>query len=157
MITGDNLKRAEYVSGKISNIDKVYADLLPDEKLKVVEQLKQKNKVLYVGDGINDAPVMSVADCSFSMGQIGSGAAIEASDFVLISDNLQAVADTILIAKKTKRIVLENLIFSLVAKLSLMVLAIVITLPLSIAVFGDVGVMLLAVLNSMRMRLKIRK
>lgn len=156
MVTGDNPARAESVAAELGEINNVYAGLLPDQKLSTVEALKREGKLLYVGDGINDAPVMTIADCAFSMGKLGSGAAIEASDFVLVSDNLLSVSKSIKIARKTKKIVLENLIFSIVAKVTFMVLGIVIELPLALAVLGDVGVMLLAVLNSMRMRLKIK-
>jgi Cd2+/Zn2+-exporting ATPase len=156
MVTGDNPARADQVSAEIGEVDKVYAGLLPDEKLQTIENLKKQGKVLYVGDGINDAPVMTIADCSFSMGKIGSGAAIEASDIVVVSDNLSALPLAVRIAKKTRAIATENLIFSLVAKLALMVLSLTCGLLLSIAVLGDVGVMLLAVLNSLRMRMKMK-
>jgi Cd2+/Zn2+-exporting ATPase len=156
MVTGDNPARAEQISAEIGELDKVYAGLLPDEKLQTIEDLKGQGKVLYVGDGINDAPVMTVADCSFSMGKIGSGAAIEASDIVVVSDNLSALPLAVRIAKKTRVIVTENLIFSLAAKFALMVLSLTCGLPLSIAVLGDVGVMLLAVVNSLRMRMKMK-
>lgn len=156
MVTGDNPARAEKVAAEIGGIDAVYAGLLPDHKLATVEKLKTEGKVLYVGDGMNDAPVMSVSDCAFSMGKLGSGAAIEASDIVLVSDNLSALPKSIKIARKTRKIVLQNLVFSIVAKATLMILGVALELPLAIAVFGDVGVMLLAVLNSLRMRMKIK-
>lgn len=157
MITGDTEARAQKVADEIGGIDGVCAGLLPDEKLKTVESLKSDGKVLYVGDGINDAPVMSVADCSFSMGKIGSGAAIEASDFVLVSDRLTAIPTAIRISKKTRSIVLQNLVFSIAVKVILMIFGVIGILPLVLAVFGDVGVMLLAVLNSIRMRLPLRE
>ena len=157
MITGDTEARALKVADEIGEIDKVCAGLLPDEKLKTVEGLKADGKVLYVGDGINDAPVMSVADCAFSMGKIGSGAAIEASDFVLVSDRLTAIPTAIRISKKTRSIVLQNLVFSIAMKVILMIFGVIGILPLILAVFGDVGVMLLAVLNSIRMRLPLRE
>ena len=111
---------------------------------------------MYVGDGINDTPVMAVSDVSVAMGGLGSDAAIEASDFVLASDNLNALPRAVRGAKKTRRIVFENIVFSIAVKVALMVLSLVIDLPLWIAVFGDTGVMLLAVLNSMRMRARIK-
>jgi len=161
MLTGDTAARAEAVAKQLP-VDEVYSALLPDEKLTVAESLKteaqrSKGKIMFVGDGINDAPVMSVSDCAVSMGQLGSGAAIEASDVVLISDNLSALEKAFKIAKKTKRIVTENIIFSIALKVAFMVMGIVIpSFPLGIAVFGDVGVMLLAVLNSLRIRMKVK-
>lgn len=155
VVTGDNLARAEKFAAELDGDMKVYAGLLPDEKLKTVEALKKEGKVLYVGDGINDAPVMSVADCAFSMGKLGSGAAIEASDFVLVSDSLTAIPRALKIAKKTKRIVMQNIVFSIAVKVILMILGGFGVVPVWLAVFGDVGVMLLAVLNSLRMRSKI--
>ncbi|MBQ9081740.1 MAG: HAD-IC family P-type ATPase [Clostridia bacterium] len=155
MVTGDNAAKAQQVAKDIGEIDGVYAGLLPDEKLAAVETLQREGTLLYVGDGINDAPVMSVADCAFSMGKLGSGAAIEASDFVLVSDSLSAIPTAISVAKKTKKIVMQNIVFSIAAKLVFMGLS-VISLPLWLAVFADVGVMLLAVFNSLRMRLPIK-
>ena len=106
---------------------------------------------MYVGDGINDAPVMAAADCSVSMGKLGSAAAVEASDVVLLSDDLRGVPRCIRIARKTRRIVKENIVFSIGVKVLFLGLGAAGVLPLWLAVFGDVGVMLLAVLNSMRM------
>ena len=105
---------------------------------------------MYVGDGINDAPVMAEADCAVSMGGLGSAAAIEASDFVLISDKLTALPKLIKTAKKTKGIVWQNILFSVAMKVLFMVLGAFGILPLWAAVFADVGVMLLAVANSLR-------
>ena len=105
-----------------------------------------------MGDGINDAPVMATADCAVSMGKLGSAAAIEASDMVLISDNLSALPKAVKIARRTCTVVMQNIIFSIVMKVGFMVLGAVGVLPLWLAVFADVGVMLLAVLNSFRVR-----
>ena len=127
---------------------------MPDEKLARAEELKQKGKLIYVGDGINDAPVMTCADCAVSMGNVGSDAAIEASDIVLVSDNISLLPKGRKIAKGTRRIVYENIIGSLIVKLAIMALSIAIpTFPLIISVVADVGVMLLAVLNAMRVSL----
>ena len=109
--------------------------------------------MLYAGDGINDAPVMAAADCAVSMGKVGSDAAIEASDLVLVTDNLELLPKGKKIAKGTRRIVFQNIVGSLLVKLAVMVLGIVIDLPLIVAVVADVGVMLVAVLNAMRTRL----
>ena len=151
MLTGDNAYRAQTIAKK-AGINEVHATLLPDEKLQKAAELKKDGTLLYVGDGINDAPVMMAADCAVSMGKLGSAAAIEASDLVLISDELTALAKSMRIARKTRRIVLQNIVFSIVMKVGFMALGAVGILPLWLAVFADVGVMLLAVLNSFRVR-----
>ena len=150
MLTGDNADRAESVA-KQAGLDGVAAGLMPDQKLDEAVKLKQKGKLIYVGDGINDAPVMTAADCAVSMGKVGSDAAIEASDVVLVSDNLSALPKGRKIAKGTRRIVMQNIIGSLIIKAAIMVLDIAIPgFPLIVSVVADVGVMLVAVLNSMR-------
>ncbi|MGN0807249.1 MAG: heavy metal translocating P-type ATPase [Candidatus Coproplasma sp.] len=150
MLTGDNKDRAEEVANSLA-LDGVYASLLPDEKLSTAEELKKKGGLIYVGDGINDAPVMTAADCAVSMGKVGSDAAIEASDFVLVSDDLAKLAETRRIAKGTRSIVFQNIIGSLLVKFAIMALSIAIPdFSLIISIFADVGVMLLAVLNSLR-------
>ena len=151
MLTGDQAGRA----GKIANAVGVYefnAELLPDQKLKKAEQLKESGTLIYVGDGVNDAPVMSVADCAVSMGKLGSAAAVEASDLVLISDDLTALPRGVKIARKTRKIVVQNIVFSIVMKTAFMALGALGILPLSLAVFADVGVMLVAVGNSFRVK-----
>lgn len=153
MLTGDNRLRAEAVV-KEAGLDGVYAELLPDDKLNHAQKLKESGKLLYVGDGINDAPVMTCADCAVSMGRVGSDAAIEASDVVLVSDRLNLLCEAKRIAKGTRRIVFENIIGSLAVKVAIMVLSVTLpAFPLIAAIFGDVGVMLLAVLNSLRVKL----
>ena len=153
ILTGDNQNRAETVANALG-ITEVYFKLLPDEKLRKAEALKGENALVYVGDGINDAPVMAAADCAVSMGKLGSAAAVEASDFVLVSDNLKALPKTIKTARKTRRIVIENIVFSIVMKFAFMTLGVLGVLPLGLAVFADVGVMLLAVANALRVRIK---
>lgn len=155
MLTGDNKKRAEYVANELS-LDGVYSELLPDQKLEKAEELKKQGTLLYVGDGINDAPVMVLSDVAFSMGKLGSDAAVEASDVVLVTDNFNEIPDTIKIAKKTKKIVIENIVFSILMKVLFMILGLV-GLPLIVAVFADVGVMLICVINSIRVRLNGKK
>ncbi len=153
MLTGDNRLRAEAVAKEIG-LDGVYAELLPDQKLETAQLLKESGKLTYVGDGINDAPVMTCADCAVSMGQVGSDAAIEASDVVLVSDRLELLCEAKRVAKGTRRIVYENIIGSLAVKVAIMALSIALPgFPLIAAIFGDVGVMLLAVLNSLRVKL----
>ncbi|MBQ8320578.1 MAG: cadmium-translocating P-type ATPase [Clostridia bacterium] len=149
MLTGDSEKRAKFVAEEVG-IEEVRFGLLPDEKLRCAEELKTEGKLLYVGDGINDAPVMAAADLAVSMGKLGSAAAVEASDFVLVSDNLSALPQLFKVAKKTRSIVRQNVVFSIVMKAVFMLLGGMGVLPLALAVFADVGVMLLAVLNSLR-------
>lgn len=150
MLTGDGRKRAESVAEELG-LDGVYAQLLPDEKLERAQELKAQGGLIYVGDGINDAPVMTVANCAVSMGQVGSDAAIEASDIVLVSDKLSLLPEARKIARGTRRIVVENIVGSLLVKLAVMALSIAIpSFPLIVSIFADVGVMLLAVLNALR-------
>ncbi|MBQ4269022.1 MAG: cadmium-translocating P-type ATPase [Clostridia bacterium] len=155
MITGDREEAAKNIAKQVG-VDEVFAGCLPDEKLRIAQRLQSENTLAYVGDGVNDAPVMTVADCAVSMGTLGSAAAVEASDFVLISDRLNGLEKALRIAKKTRKIVKQNVWFSIVMKAAFMALGAVGILPLWLAVFADVGVMLIAVLNSMRMRRKIK-
>lgn len=151
MLTGDNEERAYKIANKVG-VSEVYAELLPHEKWKKAEELQKQGTLVYVGDGINDAPVMAASDCAVSMGKIGSAAAVEASDFVLIRDDLSALPTCIKISRKTRSIVLQNIIFSIAMKAVFMLLGVLGILPLWLAVFADVGVMLLAVANSFRVR-----
>ncbi len=154
MLTGDLKARAEKIAKEVG-LDGFEAELLPDEKLEKANGLKAgekgARKLMYVGDGINDAPVMTAADCAVSMGKVGSDAAIEASDIVLVSDNLSLLPKGKKIAKGTRRIVVENIAGSLLVKAAIMALSIALTpFPLIISIVADVGVMLIAVLNAMR-------
>ncbi len=150
MLTGDSAARAQAVAAEVG-LDGFSAALLPDEKLAAAEELKKRGKLIYVGDGINDAPVMTAADCAVSMGNVGSDAAIEASDIVLVSDNLSLLPQGRRIARGTRRIVKQNIVGSLIVKLAIMTLSIAIEgFPLIISIVADVGVMLIAVLNAMR-------
>ena len=153
MLTGDNEKRARKIANEVG-VYEVNAQLLPDEKLQRAQELKKSGALIYVGDGINDTPVMAVADCAVSMGKLGSATAIEASDLVLVSDDLTALPRGVKIARKTRKIVMQNIVFSIVMKASFMVLGALGILPLALAVFADVGVMLVAVLNSFRVKVK---
>ncbi len=152
MLTGDSEERAYKIANE-AGMYEVNAKLLPDEKLRKAQELKENGRLIYVGDGINDAPVMSISDCAVSMGTLGSAAAVEASDMVLISDNLAALPKAVKIAKKTKSIVMQNIIFAISMKIIFLLLGLLNILPLWLAVFADVGVMLLAVCNSLRMRM----
>ena len=155
MLTGDTRARAESCLKGLP-IDEIHAELLPAQKPERAAELKKTGKLLYIGDGINDTPVMAMSDVSAAMGGLGSGAAIEASDFVLATDNLSSVSKAVKGAKKTRRIVIENIAVSIAVKVALMALSLCSWIPLWAAVLGDTGVMLLAVLNSMRMRRKIK-
>lgn len=155
VLTGDTRARAEYVLQPLS-VDEICSDLLPEQKVECARTLKASGKLLYVGDGVNDTPVMAESDVSVAMGGLGSDAAIEASDFVLATDRLTALPKAVKGAKKTRRIVAQNIVFSIVIKVALMALSVAGLLPLWAAVLGDTGVMLLAVLNSMRMRARLK-
>ena len=151
MLTGDTPLRAEKIAKEVG-VYEVNANLLPDEKLKKAEELKKSGMLVYVGDGINDAPVMATSDIAVSMGKLGSAVAVEASDVVLISDNLSALPKCIQTARKTRKVVWQNVVFSIGMKIAFMLLGVIGILPLYLAVFADVGVMLLAVGNSFRVR-----
>ena len=151
MLTGDKLSRAERVA-KETGIDAIKAELLPQEKLEIAENMKKQGTLVYVGDGINDAPVMASADCAVSMGKLGSAAAVEASDIVLISDDLNGLVSGVRVARKTRKIVRENIVFSIAMKMLFMTLGAIGFLSLAWAVFADVGVMLVAVFNSFRVK-----
>lgn len=153
MLTGDSRAVAESVA-KTIGIDTVYSELLPDQKVERVELLdNQKSpggKLAFVGDGINDAPVLARADIGIAMGGIGSDAAIEAADIVLMTDELSKLPAAVRIAKKTRRIVWQNIWFALGIKAIILILAAAGIATMWAAVFGDVGVALIAVLNAMR-------
>ena len=151
MLTGDGIKRAKKIANEVGMYE-VKAELLPDEKLLEMQKLQAMGLTAYIGDGMNDAPVMAVADCAISMGKLGSAAAVEGSNLVLISDDLLGVCKAVKIARKTRKIVVENILFSILMKTIFMILGVLGLLPLWLAVFADVGVMLLAVANSFRVR-----
>ncbi|MBQ3405604.1 MAG: cadmium-translocating P-type ATPase [Oscillospiraceae bacterium] len=152
MLTGDREERGEQIAALVG-IDSVKGGLLPEGKLEACRELKDLGPVLYTGDGINDAPVMAEADVSVSMGKLGSGAAIEASDVVLVSDSLTGVPKLIKLARKVRKIVMENIVFSIAIKVIIMAVGVFVLFPLWYAVLADVGVMLLAVANSLRTKL----
>ena len=153
MLTGDDDKIAISVAEKL-NIDEVYYELLPQDKVaKVEELLKQKQEketLAFVGDGINDAPVISLADVGIAMGTLGSDAAIEAADIVLMDDDPLKVAKAIKIANKCMAIVYENIIFAIVVKIVTLILSALGIAQMWLAVFADVGVMVIAVINAIR-------
>lgn len=153
MLTGDNKTVGTKVAEQLG-LDEVHSELLPDQKVEKVELLDKekspKGKLIFVGDGINDAPVLARADIGIAMGGVGSDAAIEAADVVIMTDEPSKIASAIKIAKKTRTIVMQNIFFALGIKLILLVLVALGLGTMWEAVFGDVGVTLLAVLNSMR-------
>lgn len=158
MLTGDRAEVAEAVAEKLG-LDEYHGKLLPEDKVNQVERLlgetSEKGKLAFVGDGINDAPVLTRADIGIAMGAMGSDAAIEAADIVLMDDKPSKIASAICIARKTMRIVWQNIVFALGVKFAVLVLAAVGLATMWLAVFADVGVAILAILNAMRcMRVK---
>ncbi|MBU3155454.1 heavy metal translocating P-type ATPase [Clostridium estertheticum] len=153
MLTGDNKDIANNI-GKVLGVDEVYSELLPQDKVEKLEKLQNekspKGKIVFVGDGINDAPVLARADIGIAMGGVGSDAAIEAADIVIMTDEPSKIALAIKIAQKTKKIVMQNIVFALGVKAIILILAVFGIANMWEAVFGDVGVALIAVLNSMR-------
>lgn len=153
MLTGD-VRQAGVLAASKLGIDEVYTDLLPVDKVDIVESLYEKKsdsgKIAFVGDGINDAPVLARADVGIAMGGLGSDAAIEASDVVLMTDEPMKVVEAISISKRTIRIVWQNIVFSLGIKGLVLVLAAAGSASMWFGVFADVGVTILAILNSMR-------
>ena len=149
MLTGDSAKVAEAVAGKIG-LDEFHAELLPAGKVEKVESLLGEGRLAFVGDGINDAPVLTRADAGIAMGALGSDAAIEAADVVLMDDKLSKIADAVRIARRTIGIARENIIFAIGIKVLVLILATMGLATMWMAVFADVGVTVLAVLNAMR-------
>ena len=153
MLTGDRKKISEEVAKKL-NIDKVYTELLPDGKVeKIKEILKEKSpkgKLIFVGDGINDAPVLALADIGIAMGALGSDAAIEAADIVIMTDEPSKIVKAIKLSKKTMRIVKENIIFAITVKVAVLILSAFGLSSMWQAVFADVGVSVIAIINSLR-------
>lgn len=153
MLTGDRKAAAEYTAGDL-DIDDYYSDLLPQDKVNKVEELLTKKAegryLAFVGDGINDAPVLARADVGIAMGSMGSDAAIEAADIVLMDDDLRKIASVIRISRRTMRIVRQNIVFALSVKALVLILSAFGIANMWAAVFADVGVAVLAILNSMR-------
>lgn len=150
MLTGDRKEVADDIASKVG-IDRVYSELLPQDKVTKVEELIQDNKkTAFVGDGINDAPVLARADLGIAMGGVGSDAAIEAADIVLMNDDIDTIGEAIDISKKTNLILKQNVIFTLVIKIGVLLLTMFGLSNMWMGVFADVGVTLIAILNSMR-------
>ena len=159
MLTGDRKAVGENVAG-ILGIDKVYTELLPDGKVEKVEELlkkkSEKGKLAFVGDGINDAPVLALADIGIAMGGLGADSAIEAADIVLMTDEPSKIVDTIKLSKKTMKIVKENIIFAISIKVLVLILSAIGISTMWEAVFADVGVSIIAILNALRV-LNVKK
>lgn len=159
MLTGDNKEVAHKV-GEILNINKVYAELLPNNKVEEIEKLLENKpndtSLVFVGDGINDAPVLTRADIGIAMGGLGSDAAIEAADIVIMDDNISKISTAIELSKRTLRIVKQNIIFALLVKFIVLILGAYGMADMWEAVFADVGVSFIAILNSMR-AMNVRK
>lgn len=151
MLTGDSKLAAEAVGNRLG-IDKIYSELLPGEKVEKLEMIDKdkKGKIIFVGDGINDAPVLARADIGIAMGGVGSDAAIEAADVVIMTDEPSKIATAVKISKRTKSIVLQNIIFALGVKLVVLLLGALGFANMWEAVFADVGVAVIAIINSMR-------
>ena len=159
MLTGDNDEIAQKVATEVG-LTGYKASLLPQNKVEEVEELlnskKDKEVLCFVGDGINDAPVLMRSDIGIAMGAVGSDAAIEASDIVLMKDDLRGISVAKMIAKKTMIIVFQNIIFSIIIKVLILVLSALGITNMWFAVFGDVGVSILAILNAMRVNTKYK-
>ena len=154
MLTGDRREAAEEVARRIG-IDEVHAQLLPGDKVDQIEKLMQSGsgsgKLAFVGDGINDAPVLMRSDVGIAMGSLGSDAAIEAADIVLMDDDIGKIAQTVKIARKTLGIIHANIIFAIAVKVVILLLSVLGVANMWMAIFGDVGVLILCILNAMRL------
>ena len=155
MLSGDSEPIAHKVGSDIG-IDEIYGGLLPENKVEVIERIKSDNGsvVAYFGDGINDSPALALSDVGIAMGSLGSQAAIEIADIVIQTDDITAIADAIKIAGITQRVVIQNIVLALGIKFIIMLLAVLGFASMWLAVFADVGVALLAILNSVRIIFK---
>lgn len=150
MFTGDNKQVALKIASQL-NLDEVKYQMLPDDKYRELEKLINNNyKVAFVGDGINDSPVLALADVGISMGGVGQSSAIEASDIVIMTDNISKIKETIQISKFTNKIIKQNLIFAIGVKVLVLTLSALGLTGMWQAVFADVGVTLITILNTLR-------
>ena len=154
MLTGDNDDAAAHIARE-AGVDKVHSQLLPADKVEIVEKLINEQHgweaLAFVGDGINDAPVLMRSDVGIAMGVIGSDAAIEAADIVLMDDDVRKIPRTVRIARKTMRIIHANIIFAIIVKVLILILSVAGAANMWMAIFGDVGVLILCILNAMRL------
>ena len=153
MLTGDKKEVGESVAKELK-LDKVYTELLPDQKVEKVEELikdkSEKGKLAFVGDGINDAPVLAISDIGIAMGGVGSDAAIEAADIVIMTDEPSKIVGAMKVSKKTMRIVIQNIVFAIGIKVLVLIFSALGISTMWEAVFADVGVSVIAVINSLR-------
>ena len=153
MLSGDNTKSVKLISESI-DMDNYFAELLPIDKVNKVKKLRKDGTTLFIGDGMNDAPVMKCADIGVSMGMIGSDAAIEYSDIVIMNDNLEKLPEMIKISRLVKQKMLANITFALLVKFIVLLLAVLKTTSIWMAVFADVGVTMISILNSLLIMVK---
>ena len=153
MLSGDNTKSVKLISESI-DMDNYFAELLPIDKVNKVKKLRKEGTTLFVGDGMNDAPVMKCADIGVSMGMVGSDAAIEYSDIVIMNDNLEKLPEMIKISRLVKQKMLTNITFALLVKFIVLLLAVLKTTSIWMAVFADVGVTMISILNSLLIMIK---
>lgn len=153
MLSGDNTKSVKLISESI-DMDNYFAELLPIDKVNKVKKLRKEGTTLFVGDGMNDAPVMKCADIGVSMGMVGSDAAIEYSDIVIMNDNLEKLPEMIKISRLVKQKMLTNITFALLVKFIVLLLAVLKTTSIWMAVFADVGVTMISILNSLLIMVK---
>ncbi|MDE6142346.1 MAG: HAD-IC family P-type ATPase, partial [Bacilli bacterium] len=158
MLTGDRENISNAVAKEL-NLDECHAELLPQDKVSWVEKLmtqkSSRGKLIFIGDGINDAPVLALSDIGVAMGGLGSDAAIEAADVVIMTDEPSKIANSIQISKKTMRIVRQNIVFAIAIKIGVLILSALGLATMWAAVFADVGVSILAIINALRI-LKIK-
>lgn len=149
LISGDNKAIVSSLANKV-NIDNYYYEAMPEDKANIIKNIKEKNSVCYIGDGINDAACLLTSSVGIAMKSLGADLAISASDIVIMDDKISSVHKAIKLSKKTMKIVKENIIISILIKLLIMILAIIVKIPMFVAIIGDVGVCLLAICNSLR-------
>ena len=155
MFTGDKESIAKEIGNRL-NIDHIESEMLPTDKYQAYERVSNGNITIFVGDGINDAPVLKRADIGISMGNIGSDIAIDASDIVLMNDDINKIPKAIDISKYVKKIIKENLIFAISVKIIVLILSAFGLVNMWLAVFADTGLTLLTIINSLRILKKFR-
>ncbi|MEG2437731.1 MAG: HAD-IC family P-type ATPase, partial [Cetobacterium sp.] len=154
MLTGDNDATAQAIGKELGiNKNNIYSQLLPQDKISILEKLKLDSKkgVIFVGDGINDAPALAISDVGISMGKIGSDIAVESSDIVLMNDDPYKIIESLKIAKLNKNVVWQNIVLALGIKIIVMILGILGLANLWMAIFADVGVSIIAVINASKL------
>ena len=153
MLTGDHAKVAESIAHE-AGLDQAYASLLPEQKMQTIQQLESEGPVLMVGDGVNDAPALAIAHVGVAMGAAGTDVAMETADVVLMSSNLEHLVHALKIARKSRRIVAQNLIFALSVIVVLVICTLTIGIPLPLGVVGHEGSTVLVCLNGLRLLIK---